>query len=62
MQVQGKCCGGANRQRSAGGCYDNSWAPRRVGAVSVYRGQLALRDPGVQGGEVLGPQVTRGGF
>lgn len=33
-----------------------------MGVVSVHRGQLTLRDLGVQGGETPGPRAIREGF
>lgn len=43
-------------------CCDDCCEARRVGVVSVHRGQLTLRDLGVQGGETPGPRAVREGF
>lgn len=53
---------GANSQRSARCRCDNCFEARRVGVVSVRRGQPTLRGLGVQGGETPGPRAIREGF
>lgn len=59
--VASRCCWIANSQRTAR-CCDDCCEGRRVGVVSVRRGQLALRGLEVHEGETPGPRALREGF